>query len=101
MQGGLRGTPPTSDKHPAGLAAAGEIHTASQERVQPVIGIEAGWRGPPGQRRGTKHPSARDLIFRGVGDHASNGHCPAWLRPSMLRKYGCNHMEIGISYQGR
>jgi len=28
----------------------------------------------------------RGLIFRGLGNHATNGHRPAWLRPSMLGK---------------
>jgi len=97
MQGELRRastwTPwptPVSGKHPAGLAdqngSGNTSHCLSRTasasyrtRSWLARSIRASEENLPPLRQ-------RGFIFRGLGNQASNGHRPAWLRLSMLGK---------------
>jgi len=112
MQGGFRRaserTPrhtPVSGRNPAGLV---DQNGSGRTSYCPSRTASASYRKRSWLARSIRTSEGstpplrqRSLIFRGLGDHATNGHRPAWLRPSMLGKWGYNHTEIVTSYQGR
>jgi len=87
---GLRGTPPVSGRSPVGLA---DQNCSGSNSYCPTRTASASYHKRSWLARsirtleGSTPPfHQRRLIFRGLGDHATNGHRPAWLRPSMLGK---------------
>jgi len=87
---GLRGTPPVSGRIPAGLADQNGSRNNSYCPSQAAL---ASYRKQSRLARsirtleGSTPPlRQKSLIFRGLVDHATHGHRPAWLRLSMLGK---------------
>jgi len=87
---GLRGTPPVSGRSPAGLV---DQNGSGRNSYCPSQTASASYRKQSWLARSIRTSEGstpplrqRSFIFRGLGDHATNGHRPAWLRPSMLGK---------------
>jgi len=82
--------PPMSGKHPAGLAVQ---NGSGRNSHYPSRTASASYQKRSWLARSTRTSEGnqtplcqRSLIFRGLKDHADNGHRPAWLRLSVLRK---------------